>query len=211
LTTSSIEQTIAGRFPSESIDAVKKILSSPLKIVITTHSRPDGDAMGSSLGLYNFLLKKNHTVSVITPTEYPEFLNWLPGNNSVLNYEKDKLAGDALIEKAQLIFCLDFNWISRVEKMEESLRKSEAKKILIDHHLDPEKVFDIIFSYSDASSTCELIYDLIIALNEGKLIDKNIAECLYCGIMTDTNSFRFLQCSGRRLPVPAERAGEIVL
>ncbi len=179
------------RFPSTEIDKVIRLLSSPCEIVITTHHRPDGDAMGSSLGLYNYLIKKGHKVQVITPSEYPDFLFWLPGNNKVLNYENSQIESEKLIQQADIIFCLDFNWIKRVEEMESSLRNSTSKKILIDHHLDPEKSFDIIFSYSEACSTCELIYDFIIALNDLNFIDKSIAECLYCGIMTDTNSFRF--------------------
>ncbi len=179
------------------MDAVSSLLSSPSEIVITTHHRPDGDAMGSSLGFYNYLIKKGHNVQVITPSEYPDFLFWLPGNNKVLNYENFQSESDNFIKHADLIFCLDFNWINRVEKMEGSLKNSKAKKILIDHHLDPENVFEFIFSYSDACSTCELIYDFIVAMNDVNLIDKSIAECLYCGIMTDTNSFRYSSMKAR--------------
>ena len=197
MTTTNNEYPISERFPKEQLDIIKKLLSSSSKIVITTHHRPDGDAMGSSLGFFNYLRKKKYTVQVITPSEYPDFLNWLPGNKSVINYEASKSESESIIENADLIFCLDFNWINRVETMEEPLNKSKAKKILIDHHLDPEKAFDIIFSYSDACSTCELIYDFIVAMEDVNLIDKNIAECLYCGIMTDTNSFRFSSMKAR--------------
>ena len=189
--TFSNKDILTVRFPPKIIAEVEKLLSSSNKILITTHHRPDGDAMGSSLGLYNYLIKKGHEVQVITPSEYPEFLNWLPGNNNVLIYESDQLECDKYLNNADIIFCLDFNWINRVEKMGDCLRNSKASKILIDHHLDPENVFDIVFSYSEACSTCELIYDFIISLNDASLIDKSIAECLYCGIMTDTNSFRF--------------------
>jgi phosphoesterase RecJ-like protein len=191
LSQDSIKDLVTFRFPKEEMEKVKELLNSPGEIVITTHHRPDGDAMGSSLGLYNYLIKKGKKVTVITPSEYPDFLNWLPGNFNVLVYANDKEKCDQHLEQAGIIFCLDFNWMNRVEKMAEKLRISGSKKILIDHHLDPEKVYDIAFSYSDACSTCELIFDFIVAMNDSALIDKKIAECLYCGIMTDTNSFRF--------------------
>jgi len=197
LDTSLIESVAQRRFGMPIISDVREYLSASSQIVITTHHRPDGDAMGSSLGLYNYLIKKGHSVRVITPSEYPDFLAWLPGNEKVLNYEVARNECDEILVNADLIFCLDFNWINRVEKMEDSLRTSKAKKILIDHHLDPEKVFDITFSYSDACSTCELIFDFIIAMNDEGLIDRKIAECLYCGIMTDTNSFRFSSMKSR--------------
>ena len=115
--------------------------------------------MGSSLGLYNYLKKKGHRVNVIVPSEYPDFLSWLPGSGDVLNYETSKEAGDKLIDNAEIIFCLDFNWLNRIEQMEGAVRASKAKRILIDHHLDPEDAFDISISYQDVSSTCELIFD----------------------------------------------------
>ncbi len=195
--TSLFDSVAHRRFSLPILDEIKKYLGTSQQIVITTHHRPDGDAMGSSLGLYNYLLKKGHHVQVVTPNEYPDFLSWLPGNEKVLNYEISKKESDEFLAAADLIFCLDFNWLNRVEKMETSLRNSKAVKILIDHHLDPEKVFDITFSYSDACSTCELIFDFIIAMDDEGLIDKNIAECLYCGIMTDTNSFRFSSMKSR--------------
>ena len=179
------------RFSDKQKEAIHKTLSVPSKIVITTHYRPDGDAMGSSLGLYNYLKKKGHQVNVVVPSEYPDFLSWLPGSSDVLNYETAKEVSDTLISNAEIIFCLDYNQLNRIELMEGAVRNSKAKRILIDHHLDPEEVFDISVSYQDVSSTCELIFDFILALDDLKSIDKAIAECIYCGIMTDTNSFRY--------------------
>jgi bifunctional oligoribonuclease and PAP phosphatase NrnA len=167
------------------------LLSPEARIVITTHHRPDGDAIGSSLGLYNYLLKKGHKVTVITPSDYPDFLSWMKGNSEVLNFEKKEKQSAKLLEEADIIFCLDFNWLSRVEKMEQIVRNANGKKILIDHHLDPEDAYEFVFSYSDACSTCELIYQFIESVGDEELIDKEIGECLYCGIMTDTNSFRY--------------------
>ncbi len=173
------------------VEKVKALISQSKEIVITTHYRPDGDAMGSSLGLYNYLIKKGCNVNVITPSDYPDFLYWLPSNRQVINFESAHKTAEGLLEKADLIFCLDFNWLSRVEKMEPLLRSSSAKKVLIDHHLEPEKVYDCSFSFTQACSTCELIYRFIDAMGDLDLIDAQIAECLYCGIMTDTNSFRY--------------------
>lgn len=179
------------RFPPNEIQQLKDLLSSPQVIVITTHYRPDGDAMGSSLALFNYLKLKGHGVTVVTPSEYPEFLEWLPGNASVINYENSKSAALKAITDATVIFCLDFNWMNRIEDLEEPVRSSKAVKVLIDHHLEPEKAFDHSFSYPDACSTCELIYQFIVGLGDRLVIDKNIAECIYTGIMTDTNSFRY--------------------
>ncbi len=178
-------------FDAAEVKKVKSLIAQSKAIVITTHFRPDGDAMGSSLGLYNYLVKKGCNVSVITPSDYPDFLYWLPSNKQVVNFEGAHKTAKELIEKADMIFCLDFNWLSRVEKMETLLRSSSAKKILIDHHLEPEQVYDIFFSFTQACSTCELIYRFIDAMDDLEMIDAQIAECLYCGIMTDTNSFRY--------------------
>lgn len=179
------------QFPQAEVAAVKKLIESSKNIVITTHHRPDGDAMGSSLGLYNYLSLLGCNVNVITPSDYPDFLTWLPANNIVINFETASHTAKEIIDNADLIFCLDFNWLSRVEAMEGSLRSAKAKKVLIDHHLDPENVYDFVFSFTEACSTCELIYRFIDALGDVKMINKDIAECLYCGIMTDTNSFRY--------------------
>ncbi len=179
------------RFPENEIKPVEELLSTGKKIVITTHHRPDGDAMGSSLALFNYLVLKGHSVSLLTPSDYPEFLHWLPGNNQVLNFEQDSGICERLVEKAEIIFSLDYNSLNRIEKMEGLIRSSKALKILIDHHLHPEQNFTHSFSYPAASSTSELVFQFIEALGDIKLINKPIAECLYCGIMTDTNSFRY--------------------
>lgn len=178
-------------FPTDEINRLKDVISKAGKIVITTHHRPDGDAMGSSLGLYNYFLKKGITATVVTPSDYPDFLNWLPGNTSVVSYDKNPEQAKNLLQSADLVFCLDFNWLARIEGLEQSVRTSASPKVLIDHHLDPEQVFDFMFSYSDACSTCELVYRFIVAMGDKTNINKEIAECLYCGIMTDTNSFRY--------------------
>lgn len=167
------------------------MLNKPSRILITTHHRPDGDAMGSSLALLLYFQAKGFSPILLVPCEYPDFLQWLPGNDQVLNFEDDESHAEELVNDSDMIFCLDFNWLSRVEKMEPLLRKSKAVKILIDHHLNPESIFEYTFSYPDASSTSELIFDYIKASGDEKLISPDIATALYCGIMTDTNSFRY--------------------
>jgi len=173
------------------LDSLKKLFSSPKKIVITTHKNPDGDAMGSSLGLYNYLVLKNHTVSVITPNSYPQFLQWIPGNETVTVYNKHTDKAKKLFEEAEIIFSLDYNNLSRIEDAGKEVEKSKAVKILIDHHVEPSPFPDYSFSDIHKSSTSEMIYDFIVLLGDKDLINKNIGECLYCGIVTDTGSFRF--------------------
>lgn len=179
------------RFKVKLIAPIKILFQEPKRIVITTHHRPDGDAIGSSLGLYNYLIQKKHDVSVIVPSDYPAFLKWMPGNDVIINYETDPVQANRLIHEAELIFCLDYNQISRIDKMEKPVRESKAVKILIDHHLDPENAFDHSYSFPDSCATSELIYEFITAMDDAALLNKSVAECLYAGIMTDTASFRF--------------------
>jgi len=156
------------------------------------HQKPDGDAMGSTLGLYHFLLQFGHDVTVISPTNWASFLNWMPASISVLDYEKDTKKSDELIQQADWILCLDFNTMSRTKKMEEVLLKSNAIKILIDHHQQPQtEVFHFGISDTTKSSTAEMVYDFINASGHNDKINDNIAQCLYSGVMTDTGSFRF--------------------
>ncbi len=166
-----------------------KKLESP-KIIITTHHKPDADALGSSLGLYNFFMNAGIPSQVISPTDYGDFLNWMPGEESIINFEENKLMCEKLIEEADYIFCLDFNALSRINDMGGMLAKSKAKKVMIDHHLNPESFYDFEYWNCERSSTCELIYE-VIQLWDGSLMNKDIAQCLYAGIMTDTGSFRF--------------------
>ncbi|OFY87605.1 MAG: exopolyphosphatase [Bacteroidetes bacterium RIFCSPLOWO2_12_FULL_35_15] len=170
---------------------IKALLSTPRKIVIVTHWSPDGDAMGSSLGLYNYLIKKKHKVTVITPNDYPSFLFWLPGNKKVINFSLNARPAKLAVAKAELIFCLDFNSLKRIDALGDEVSKSKALTCMIDHHLQPEDFADFQLHTIEACSTCELIYDFIELLGDKKLIHKDIANCLYTGIMTDTGSFRF--------------------
>ncbi|MCX8481103.1 MAG: bifunctional oligoribonuclease/PAP phosphatase NrnA, partial [Sediminibacterium sp.] len=168
-------------------------LQTPQKIVITTHQKPDGDALGSSLGLYFFLKQLNHDVQVISPTNWPNFLNWLPAINTVIDFEMTTDFAINKINQADLIFCLDFNAFERTKKMEPILKDLPvSKKILIDHHQAPDlSNFGYIISNPVKSSTCELVFDFILTYNNDFKFEKDIATCLYTGLMTDTGSFRF--------------------
>ncbi len=173
-------------------NAIFPLLNHPKNVVITMHQKPDADAMGSSLGLYHFLIQFGHTVTVISPTNWASFLNWMPGCNKVLDYEANTGKADAVIAAADWIFCLDFNILSRTKRMEEKLRKSKAELILIDHHQEPQTdVFGYGISDVAKSSTAEMIYDFIIHSGHAGKINETIGECLYAGVMTDTGSFRF--------------------
>jgi bifunctional oligoribonuclease and PAP phosphatase NrnA len=176
----------------QELESFKKQISTPKKVVITTHHKPDADALGSSLGMANYLIKKGHEVTVITPSDYPSFLAWMKGNEEVLNFEDEKHKEDATkkIEEAEIIICLDFSALSRTQEMEPLIRKSTAYKVNIDHHQDPEDFADFTYLSTAAAATCELVYDLIVKVGDKSLMDSDIAECLYSGIMTDTGGFR---------------------
>jgi len=175
----------------EDITEIKQLLATPKRIVIVPHKNPDGDAIGSSLGLYLYLTKLNHKVHVIAPNDYPDFLKWMPEESSVLKYEQDKDKANDLISQAEIIFTLDFNALKRVDEMQIPLETSEATKIMIDHHQQPEDYAKYMYSDTSMSSTCEMVYNFIEMLGDVDAIDENIATCLYTGIMTDTGSFRF--------------------
>jgi phosphoesterase RecJ-like protein len=176
----------------EALGTFKQQLSSPRKIIITTHIKPDADALGSSLGLSNYLIKKGHEVTVITPTDYPYFLTWMEGNEGVLDFSNGGHRQKALakLEQADVIFCLDFSVLDRVNELGALIRKSSAYIVNIDHHQDPEDFADFRLWSTKAAATCELVYELIVELGDRSLIDKGIASCLYAGILTDTGGFR---------------------
>ncbi len=164
-------------------------------IVIVPHKGPDGDAMGSTLGLMHFLRDKGHKATVIAPNDYPHFLKWLPGNDEVIIYENDKSKADELIAEAEIVFTLDFNHLNRCGSMQDSLLASDAVFVMIDHHQEPSDYADYTYSDSRMSSTCEMVYKFIDKLRANKKITPEIATCLYTGIMTDTGSFRFSSTS----------------
>ncbi|HEY4324575.1 MAG TPA: DHH family phosphoesterase [Mucilaginibacter sp.] len=172
------------------ITSLVELLAQPKKIVITTHHKPDGDAMGSSLGVYNYLIQQGHHAKVITPTDYPEYFNWMPGNGEVIIYTENIKESADLIADAEIIFCLDFNALGRINEMGELVGKSNAIKILIDHHLEPEDFDDYRYWNINACATAQLVYKFIVEeLGHKELVNKDVASCLYTGIMTDSASF----------------------
>ncbi len=179
----------------QSILEITSALSRANKIVIVPHKGPDGDAIGSSLGLYHFLKEKGHDVKVIAPNDYPNFLKWLPAQEEILIYENNREACRTLIAEAEIIFTLDFNVLDRTGEMEAPLRESEATFIMIDHHPEPSDYADHTYSDSTMSSTCQMVYKFIHKLRASKSITPKIATCLYTGIMTDTGSFRYRSTS----------------
>lgn len=179
------------KFDPKQVSNLASLLTQKAEILITTHYNPDGDALGSSLAMGFYLQKKGFSVNILVPNEYPGFLAWMPGSKQMTVYSRDKERGDALLENADVTFCLDYNAFHRVNLFTEKLEKSKSKKVLVDHHLQPDPNFDYAFSVIETSSTAELVYDLICALGDKELIDKVMADCLYVGIMTDTGSFSF--------------------
>ena len=158
--------------------------------MITTHHKPDADALGSSLGLYHFLQKIEIDAAVISPTDYGDFLKWLPGEDNVINFEEQTDRATQLVHEADWVFCLDFNSLKRINEMGKLVEHSAAKKVLIDHHLEPETFADYGLHTTKASSTCELVFMFIEQFDGVELMDKTIASCLYAGMMTDTASFK---------------------
>jgi phosphoesterase RecJ-like protein len=186
------------------IQAIQLLLSTPKKIAIIPHRGPDGDAMGSTLALYHFLLKNNHYPTVVSPNDFPDFLAWMPGAEKVKIYEKDKETTTKILEEAELVFTLDFNALHRVGEMEQVLEKLTTPFIMIDHHQLPDNY--ATYTYSDVTfgSTCEMVYNFISFLDKKEDLDKTIATCIYTGILTDSGSFRFPKTTGTTHRIIAE-------
>ena len=178
-------------FDPSALSAVKELINTSQNITITTHHKPDGDALGASLALCNYLKAMGKNAMVVVPSEFPDFLSWMKGSKEVIDYIRSTKIATEQLNKSDLIFCLDFNDPRRVEKMQAALMQTTAKKVLIDHHLHPVNFCDYTFSFTEACATAEIIFHLFEALGGEKLLDADIAECLYAGIMTDSGSFRF--------------------
>lgn len=188
----------------QDIQAIQLLLSTPKKIAIIPHRGPDGDAMGSTLGLYHFLLKNNHHPVVVSPNEFPDFLAWMPGSETVKIYEKDKANCTKILEDAEVIFTLDFNALHRTGEMENVLATLKAPFIMIDHHQKPDDYAVVTYSDTSFGSTCEMLYNFILFLGKKEDIDKTIGTCIYTGILTDSGSFRFPKTTGNTHRIVAE-------
>lgn len=181
-------------FSSQDLEKIQELISSKKNIVIVTHYNPDGDAIGSSLGLKHFLKNKGISSEIIVPNDFPKFLKWMPDAKKIIITEYKKKKAHELINNADIIFCLDFNTLSRIGIVGEWITNCKAKKILIDHHQQPDS-FDFVYSDTNVPATSQMVYHFIEALKEQNLVDENIAQCLYTGIMTDTGGFRYRSTS----------------
>ena len=170
---------------------IKALLAAPKKIAIIPHKNPDGDAIGSTLGLLHYLLQLNHDAKIIAPNDFPDFLKWLPNVEVIEIHETEKETTEAFINAADIIFTLDFNAFHRTGDMETVLATSQGLKIMIDHHQQPDNYAKYMFSDVSMSSTCEMVYHFLDKIDALDKLNPDIATCLYVGIMTDTGSFRF--------------------
>lgn len=173
------------------IDKVETYFERAEKIVIVTHISPDGDAIGSSLGLFHFLNSQGKTTHIIVPNAFPDFLRWIPGAKDIVRYDKYKEFADKLLNEADVICCLDFNALSRIGDMAQSVADAPGRKVMIDHHLDPEPFCRITISHPQISSTSELVFRLICRMGCFDDISFEGAECIYTGMMTDTGGFTY--------------------
>jgi bifunctional oligoribonuclease and PAP phosphatase NrnA len=174
------------------VDSLYQLVRQPSRVVIVTHKNPDGDALGSTLALAAVLQKLLHTVTVVLPNDFPPVFNFLPGIDKAIIGEMNPEEAMSAFEKADIIFCLDFNSLDRIDRFGlDVMAATKAVKILIDHHIDPEPFADYIISKTEASSTAELVYDFLVDHSLEKYIDIQIAEALYTGILMDTGSFRY--------------------
>lgn len=193
-------------FTKDKLDILNKRLKSAKSITIVAHKSPDGDSIGSSLALYHYLLQKGiNNISVCHPDPAPNFLHWLSGITDILTFNEDKNEVTDCIINSDIIFCLDFNALHRVgDDMKTLIEDSNAFRVMIDHHLNPTDEFDLTFSQIESCSTAQLIFDLIDANNDLDLINNQIGEAIYCGIMTDSGSFRYPSTTAHTHRVIAE-------
>jgi len=195
--------TFAGMLNKIDPAELSKHLGQKPKVLITMHKGPDGDAIGSSLGLWHFLKQKGIDAAVVAPDSFPKFLKWLPGCDQIIDCDHHPHRAEKAIHDCDLIFCLDFNHPSRLGAFEEMVTKSEKPKYVIDHHQDPDEFADQYYVDSDASSTAEMIYRLAAEMQETDLINADSAICLYTGLVTDTGSFRFSSVTPQVMQIAA--------
>ena len=176
---------------SDQLAQMDQLISTAQSVLVVCHKSPDGDAIGSSLGMAEYLRLRGKDVTVVVPDQYPDFLHWLPNSEKIVRYDKHPDKCDMLFKIADLIVCLDFNTPSRVEDMEPALVSSPARKILIDHHLKPDVDADLVISQSEASSASELVFRVVWQLGGFPELGKAFAIPVYCGMMTDTGGFTF--------------------
>lgn len=191
-------------FTTEKINQFNVLLANAKKVIITAHKSPDGDSIGSSLALYHYLTKEHDNVTICHPDVAPHFLHWMLGFDQIIPHQDRENEVIQLMDEADLIFCLDYNSPGRIGRMDDLLAKSNAKKIMIDHHRDPAVDFvDLMFSDPETCSTAQLIYELIEVRNDLGKIDRETSEAIYTGLITDTGSFRFSSVTAKTHEIAA--------
>lgn len=175
----------------KTIERLRSTINGSQRIVITCHKSPDGDALGSTLALCHILRRLGKDAVVVTPDMAPKSLEFIPGVHEIIVYTKSELRARRVINDAQLIFCLDFNSLNRIDRLAELIEPLKTPRVLIDHHLYPEDVFDLAISFPEASSTCELVFRVLMQMGLLKFMDRFAASCLYVGLLTDTGGFAY--------------------
>lgn len=189
--------------PEDQVQRLKDLLSRPKRVAIVSHYNPDGDAVGSSLGLAQVLRTNGHTVGVVFPNRPPPNLHWIPGYPDAITHDQDPEQAERLVRESEVLFCLDFNRADRVGKLEEAVKAARVK-VLIDHHQEPDDLAEVTFSDTTACATCQMVYDVVMAAGWGAALDRGGATCLYTGIVTDSGSFRFRSTTSHTMRVGAD-------
>ncbi|MCB0770432.1 MAG: bifunctional oligoribonuclease/PAP phosphatase NrnA [Flavobacteriales bacterium] len=189
--------------PEDQLEKLQVLLDKPKRLAIVSHFNPDGDAIGSSLGLMHVLRSAGHTVNVVMPNTPATFLDWLPGRKELLCFDASPDASASTIRTSDILFCLDFNRLDRIGALEQAARKAPLK-VLIDHHQDPDDFADASFSDISASSTCQMVYDIVKGLGLSGSIGSDAATCLYTGLVTDSGSFRYRSTTPHTMRVAAD-------
>lgn len=175
----------------KAIERLRAMINGVQRIAITCHKSPDGDALGSTLALCHVLRRLGKDAVVVTPDMAPRSLEFIPGVHDIVVFTKHELRARHVLQEAQLICCLDFNAMKRIDRLAEIIEPLKTPRVLIDHHLGPEDVFDLTISFPEASSTCELVYRVLMQLGLLKFMDRYTASCLYVGLLTDTGGFAY--------------------
>ncbi len=182
-------------FSKTDIERLGQVIDGNNMFVLTCHAGPDGDALGSTLGMAHYLQALGKEAVVIVPDAYPDFLAWMPGSQEIVRFDKYGEKAGLMIAMADVIMAMDYNALSRVDDMGALIEKAKAVKVLVDHHLHPDAFCDISFSYPQLSSTCEVVFRLVVAMGGYDRLTKQACECLYAGVMTDTGNFSYGPCT----------------
>lgn len=182
---------ISSIIDEHTIERLRSFINGVNRIVITCHKSPDGDALGSTLALCHILRRLGKDAVVVTPDMPPKSLEFFPGLRDLVVFTKHELRARHVLSEAQLLFCLDFNSMKRIDRLAELVEPLKVRRVLIDHHLDPDDTFDIMISHPEASSTCELVFRVIMQMGLLRMMDRQAASCLYVGLLTDTGGFAY--------------------